>query len=65
MVGFAPLYPPYIYSLILFEENNMKSVKQQKSTRTKTTNRTPTQKPKKLGMATCTGTRAGIGAGGY
>ncbi len=43
----------------------MKSVKQQKSTRTKTANRTPTQKPKKLGMATCTGTRAGVGMGGY
>jgi len=29
----------------------MKSVKQQKSTRTKTANRTPAQKPKKLGLA--------------
>ncbi len=41
----------------------MKSVKQQKSTSTKTANRTPTQKPKKFGLATCTGTRAGISAG--
>jgi len=42
----------------------MKSVKQQKSTRTKTANRTPAQKPKKLGMATCTGTRARVSMGG-
>jgi len=39
----------------------MKSVKQQKFTSTQTTKRTPTQKPKKLGLNTCTGTRAGIG----
>ncbi len=42
----------------------MKSVKQQKSTSTKTANLTPAQKPKKLGLATCTGTRAGYSAFG-
>jgi len=47
----------------------MKSMTQKKSTRTKTANRIPTQKTrpgkKTLGLSTSTGTRAGIGAGGY
>ena len=41
----------------------MKSITQKKSTSTKTANRTPTQQPKKLGLATCTGTRAGVSMG--
>jgi len=46
----------------------MKSMTQKKSIRTKTANR-PSQKTppgkKAAGLSTCTGTRAGVGAGGY